>query len=111
MKPIISKCGLLCSECPAFIAYHTDDNELRETTAKQWSKTYNATILPEAVNCVGCQESSGVLFHHCTVCEIRICAREKEVRTCADCEQYKCARIKEFFRWVPEAEKVLNEKI
>lgn len=106
---MISKCGLLCTECPAFIAYKTDDNNLREKTAKQWSKMYNAVILPEAINCVGCQAENGILFHHCTVCEMRKCAREKKVQTCADCSEYKCKRIIEFFGWVPEAEKVLDE--
>lgn len=108
MEMMISNCGLICTECPAFIALQTDDAELREKTARQWSKMYNATILPEAVNCVGCQKKEGILFHHCTVCEIRECAGEKQVQTCADCDEYKCRRIKDFFGWVPEAEKVLD---
>lgn len=109
MDKMISKCGLICTECPAFIAYNTDNEELREKTAEQWSKMYNATILPEAVNCVGCQVDEGTLFHHCTVCEIRKCARSKKVETCVDCDEYKCERITEFFGWVPEAEKILDE--
>jgi hypothetical protein len=109
MNKMISNSGLICTECPAYIANQTDDDELREKTAAQWSKMYNATILPEAVNCVGCLEDDGVLFHHCTVCEIRKCCREKNVINCAHCDEYKCKRITEFFGWVPEAEKVLDK--
>ena len=109
MEKIISNCGLICTECPAYIAFKTDDNVLRRKTAEQWSKMYKADIKPENVNCVGCLQADGTLFHHCTVCEIRACCREKGLINCAHCDEYKCKKITEFFGWVPEAEKILDE--
>ncbi len=105
---MISNCGLICTECPAYIAFRTDDNELRKKTARLWSRMYKADIKPENIDCAGCQTDDGILFHHCTVCEIRACCREKSVLNCTHCEEYKCKRIKDFFGWVPEAEKVLD---
>ncbi len=109
MKQLISNCGLNCAECPAYIALKTNDDELRQKTAVEWSKMYKADIKPENVNCVGCLADEGTLFHHCTVCEIRACCRKKGHLSCAYCDDYKCKIISDFFGWVPEAEKVLDE--
>ena len=34
---LLGYCGLSCTECPAYIAKRTDDQELRINTAKEWS--------------------------------------------------------------------------
>ena len=109
MKRMISNCGLICTDCPAYIAYKVDDNALRIKTAAEWSKIYNADIKPEHVNCIGCLADKGTLFQHCSVCEIRACCRARGHENCAHCEEYKCQRITDFFGWVPEAEQVLDE--
>jgi hypothetical protein len=87
----------------------TNDDELRFKTAAEWSKMFNAEILPEAVNCSGCLADDGVVFHHCTVCKIRACCRQKSVLNCAYCPDYGCDKITEIFSWVPEAKKALDE--
>lgn len=38
MKDLIAICGLDCETCDARIATLTDDNALREKTAKAWSE-------------------------------------------------------------------------
>ena len=40
---------------PGNIATKTDDQKLREKTAKEWSEMNNTTILPEQINCEGCR--------------------------------------------------------
>ena len=50
MKKIIACCGIICSECPAYIAFKNDDDELRAKTAKQWSEEIKADIKPENIN-------------------------------------------------------------
>jgi Protein of unknown function (DUF3795) len=106
---IISNCGLICTECPAYIALKTDDEDLRIKTSVQWSKMYGADIKPEAINCSGCLADSGTLFHHCNVCKIRACCREKAVANCALCADYDCELISEFFGFAPEAKNILEE--
>jgi hypothetical protein len=38
MSEMISFCGLLCNECPAYIATQTNDDRLREKVAKNGAK-------------------------------------------------------------------------
>lgn len=105
---MISYCGLICTECPAYIALKTNDDELRQKTAVEWSKMYGGDIKPEAVNCAGCLADDGVLYHYCSVCKIRACSREKGWVNCAQCEDYGCDKITEFFGFVPDAKKILD---
>ena len=48
-------CGLKCNECEAFLATQADDDEQRRAVAENWSKTYDADIKPEQINCDGCR--------------------------------------------------------
>ena len=96
-------CGLDCEKCGAFIATANDDDALRAKTSQEWSKAYNVEIPPESINCTGCT-SDGVKFNYCAnMCEIRKCARGREVDTCADCSDYGCEKIKGFQDMAPEA--------
>ena len=63
MDKIIAYCGLLCSECGAYIATLNDDNKKRKEVAKQWSEEYGGDITPEDINCVGCIIDSENVFH------------------------------------------------
>ncbi|HHE38936.1 MAG TPA: DUF3795 domain-containing protein [Candidatus Cloacimonetes bacterium] len=108
MCKMIGSCGIVCSDCPAFIATQNDDEDLRKKTAADWAKMYDADIKPEDVFCVGCLQSNGRLFSHCNVCEIRKCCREKGIDNCAYCPDYACDKIIEFFGFVPDAKLTLE---
>ena len=109
MKRIVSSCGLICSECPAFLAHSTDDNDLRERTAKMWSDFYKAHITPDMINCEGCH-SNGILFNHCNECSIRQCCHERQYNTCAECNDYICPdKLKPLLDAVPEAKEELDK--
>ena len=85
MNKRIAYCGLDCGKCDARRATLTDDNALRETTAKLWSELNHAPITPEMINCLGCR-SEGVKTPFCeAMCPIRQCALKKEVPTCGSC--------------------------
>lgn len=103
MGRIIGSCGIKCDECPAYLAHRDDDDIRREETAELWSRLYDARIEPGQINCVGCGAVDGVLFQHCSVCEIRKCALARGIATCAECEEYACERLLEFFTMVPDA--------
>ena len=61
---MIAYCGLNCSRCDARLATLENSDSKRETTARKWSRLYNAEILPEQIQCDGCK-SDGVKFFHC----------------------------------------------
>ena len=107
-KKMIAKCGLVCSECPAFIATRNDDDGLRAETAEKWSAMFHADIKAADINCDGCQSASPRLFSHCFECGIRKCALEKKAATCADCAEYSCKQLDEFLAQVPEARETLD---
>lgn len=96
MKDMIGCCGLDCEKCDAYIATISDDNALREKTAKLWSELNNAPILPEHINCEGCRKN-GVKTVFCeSLCSIRQCALKKGVSTCGECTELEtCSIIKE----------------
>jgi len=89
VKDMIGCCGLDCEKCDAYIATINDDQALREKTAKLWSELNNAPILPEHINCGGCR-ADGVKTVFCeSLCEVRKCARSRNVATCGDCSEWR----------------------
>ncbi|MGY5854321.1 MAG: DUF3795 domain-containing protein [Candidatus Thorarchaeota archaeon] len=85
-------CGLICTDCEAYIAKRTNDDNLRKKTAKLWTGP-TWSVKPGEVNCDGCKSSSGTLFKHCINCAVRACAIEKGVDTCAHCDSYPCTPL------------------
>jgi len=46
--------------------------------------------------CVSCKEGSGN-----PGCEVRVCAKEKNIEMCALCEEYPCKTFEQFFEGYP----------
>ena len=109
MVKSIAYCGLICSDCPAFLATQENDDVERKRVAELWSKTYGGSIKPEDINCDGCVSTSERVFGHCRVCEIRKCGQSKKVQNCAYCAEYPCEKNKSFLKLVPDAQGVLEE--
>ena len=105
----ISFCGIICSQCEAYIATLNNDDDLRKETAEKWSKTYNGDIKPEHVNCRGCTSTEEPLFSHCKVCEFRLCGIEKGVENCAHCNEYPCEKLANFQAHVPGVKDTLDK--
>jgi hypothetical protein len=108
-EKMIAYCGINCTECPAYIATRKNDDQLRAETAKKWSGMFKASIKPEDINCDGCAADSKRLFSQVNVCEIRKCARNKNIKNCAYCAEYSCKKLTELFGFVPEAKATLEE--
>ncbi len=96
MEKMISYCGIVCSECPAFIATQNDDDNARKEVAEKWSKEFNSDIKPGDVNCDGCLPLDGRRLNYCNICEIRKCGIEKEVENCSYCDSYRCDKLMKF---------------
>lgn len=109
MEEMIAFCGLLCSECGAFLATKNDDDEKRKEVAQIWSKEYDSDLSPEDINCDGCLSESNNLFNYLKVCEIRKCGKEKSVLNCAHCDEYSCEKLEKFFQTVPGAKERLDK--
>lgn len=108
MEKMIAFCGIVCTECPAFLATQKDDDGERRKVAEMWSKQYNVDIRPEEINCDGCL-SDGRLVGHCMVCEIRKCGLKRNVENCAYCDDYACEKLNRFFAMASQAKIVLEE--
>jgi hypothetical protein len=109
MDRIIAYCGLVCSDCSAYVATQANDQEALERVAAQWREEYNApNITVESVICDGCLDG-GRKCSHCAECEIRACGVARGVANCAHCADYACEKLEKFFGFVPGARGVLDE--
>jgi len=107
MDELASCCGLLCSECPAYLATQKNDDAERQNVAELWTKEYGRVFKKEDINCGGCM-SNGPHFGYCDKCEIRACGVQKKVENCAFCPDYACERLSAFFANAPKAKENLD---
>ena len=112
MDEIIAYCGLICHTCPILLATREKNDEkrakMRAEIAQAIKEHYGVEHKPEdIVDCDGCKTKSGRLF--CKDCEIRKCAREKNIENCAYCSKYACEKLEKVFVTDPEASKRLDE--
>ncbi len=108
MSEMIAICGLICTECPTYLATQKNDDDERQKVAEQWSKLFKMKIEPDDINCDGCLSESERHFNYCTVCKIRQCGKGKGVQNCAYCADYPCTLLEQWFINVPESKTTLN---
>jgi len=108
MERMVAYCGLICSDCPAFIATKADDLKKAEETAALWKKEYKIDIAANDIWCDGCI-TLGKKCAHCRVCEIRACGMKRGVNNCGLCEDFACEKLDAFFVNAPGAKKTLGE--
>ena len=93
MYEMTAYCGLDCLQCPAYKATQKEDSEELAKVAEDWSKQFRMEIPKESILCDGCKPDDVRLSGYCSTCQIRICAREKDVPTCAHCADYACSTL------------------
>ena len=113
MEEILAYCGLICHSCPIYLATREKDEEkrrkMRVDIAQEIKKRYGQECKPEDVNdCYGCRAETGRLYSGCMKCQIRKCARERNLENCAHCDEYPCEKLEKFFHTDPEAKKRLD---
>jgi len=113
MTKITSRCGLDCDVCPAHIVTIKNDDSLRQKTADDWNKKYNAAgripITKDDINCLGCLSLTDSVYKHCKECGVRICAIEKGIKNCGECAEYKaCQKISSLHKYIPEGKEVCD---
>jgi hypothetical protein len=109
MEKMIAYCGLVCTECPAFVATLENDDAKRKAVAEMWSKQYKMAVKTEDINCDGCKLEGKRLIGYCNICEIRKCGKQKQVVNCAYCDDYGCEKLTKFTNMAPEAKASLEK--
>ncbi len=97
---LAAACGTYCGACPAYIAKHSDDEQIKMRLQKRSSsvpqKAQKGIPDPgwmDGLLCDGCL-SGGILAAHCQSCAIRKCAANKQNDSrCTDCNELPCNRI------------------
>ena len=108
--PIISLCGLDCSDCPCFLARQNNNDELRKKTAEKWKVDFGYSDLkPEDINCTGCLSLEEPHFKNCAQCGVRKCGLEKGVKNCGQCASYDtCEKITSLHKMIPDGKSVCD---
>ena len=97
---LAAACGTYCGACPAYIAKHSEDEQIKMKRQKRVSsgprkapKGIPDPSWMDGLICDGCL-SGGMLASHCQRCDIRLCAANKQdVTRCSDCKELPCTRI------------------
>jgi len=102
MPAMIAYCGLACESCPIHLATVELDarkkQQMRITIARICRERYGMKLQPEEVtDCDGCRSVTGRLFASCSACEIRKCAQEKKLESCAYCYLFACEKLQKLF--------------
>ena len=110
MDRMIAYCGIVCTDCPGFIATQAGDLAELEKLAEHSRQEYHRPEITVAwVMCDGCLSASERKGTYCAECGIRLCGVERGVENCAFCNDYACEKLLDFFKLVPQAQAVLEE--
>ncbi len=82
-------CGLLCQECPLYMATMNHDSAAKEKLAIECS-TETIKFTADDMTCEGCFSVLNDKSRMCGDCEIRNCAKVKAVLHCGACASYPC---------------------
>jgi hypothetical protein len=103
MSRMIAYCGLVCSNCPTFLATQNNDDAARAKTAVMYSEKFGFHLKPEEINCDGCKSNGGKLIEYCRSCGIRQCCSSKGLDNCADCDHQPCDILIKFHEFSADA--------
>jgi len=109
VEKMVGCCGIVCSDCPVFVATRKNDDVERKRVAEIFTKQYGKEYKVEDINCDGCKSDSSRIFSYCNVCEIRKCGKERSVVNCASCADYPCEKLSRLFGGYPKAKEMLDE--
>lgn len=107
MDAMIAYCGLACEPCPIHLATLEQDKfkqqAMRAEIAKICTEQYGMNLRAQDItDCDGCRKSAR-LFSGCARCEIRKCAIERKLESCAFCDEYACEKLLRHFKADPSA--------
>jgi hypothetical protein len=89
---IVAFCGILCSDCPAFVATQAGDAEALAKQAAEWTSEEDP-LTADDLWCDGCIYTDKKVTKFCLECDVRQCALAKGVETCAHCDDFPCEKL------------------
>lgn len=81
-------CGYDCAKCPVY--KETKNNNLEQLKKILFNNDSSASL--ETLGCYGCKTDKSVNFM-CVNCQIRQCAKNKNVENCGLCDQFPCEKL------------------
>jgi hypothetical protein len=109
MERIVAYCGLVCTDCEAYLATQANDLAALEEMVARAREQLNAPHLTiESATCDGCLTDDGRKCGYCFECEIRACGVARGVANCGYCPDYACEKLTGFFSRAPHARTVLD---
>ena len=110
MERMIAYCGLVCTDCPAYVATQAEDWDALERLAARAREEYGQPDATAAsTRCDGCLADSERLCGYCAVCDVRACAMALNLANCAHCDDYGCQKLETFWGMAPEARITLDQ--
>jgi hypothetical protein len=106
----LAYCGLDCAACPAFHAAERITLVERQAVADKWNVDFGGSHTAADIDCVGCTHHGRHAPYCESGCEIRNCAVQKSVATCAECADFGCVKLAAFLAGVPEAKANLEAR-
>ena len=94
MPEIIAYCGIICSDCEAYIATQANDVEGLARVADRWNREYSLECTVDDMWCDGCLGEGRRIATYCAGCEIRACAIARGHINCAYCKEYYCDKLR-----------------
>ena len=89
MTKMMSACGVICSECPAYFAASKGLGH-QQRVAEAWQRIYALNEIAANITCSGCLGPDEAVFYTCRRCNARNCCRTKGFNSCAECPEKQC---------------------
>jgi hypothetical protein len=107
---LVAMCGIICTECPAYLATQSDDEVGKAKCASMWS-TAEFPLKAEDIHCDGCAVRGQRVVSFCEVCDVRNCGLGRNLTTCAACADYPCDKLARAWSLTDSAGKAMLEQI
>jgi hypothetical protein len=89
MSKMMSACGVMCSECPAYFAA-AKGLAYQRRVVEAWRRIYGLNETSSNISCGGCLGPDDDLFHTSGRCKARRCCRSRGLKSCAECPKERC---------------------
>lgn len=92
MDKLMSACGVMCSECGAYLAA-SKGPAYQQQVADAWRRIYGLDEATANISCKGCLGSDEDVFHTSIHCAARRCCRANRFTSCAECPNQLCGYL------------------
>ena len=99
-------CGLECASCDLYKATLSNNVEEKKRLAKEWFNIEEKDFKPDEIFCYTCKVEDKPLNQFQKTCQVRACAKEKALLTCAHCEKLPTCDKEFWTKWPKLKEKI-----